>query len=121
MIRTTEELIATYVEKDPTKFCTFEEFGKGVDAREQFCTLRVKSVQGQLDGTIPSTTDGQSANDTNLIDASELNSLIWAPWGWAKDRESDVPIWADRRIWEEKMEIHPKNRLIPRNKGSYIV
>lgn len=74
MIRTTEELIATYVEKDPTKFCTFEEFGKGVDALEQFCTLRVKSVQGQLDGTIPSTTDGQSANDTNLIDASELNS-----------------------------------------------
>ena len=84
MIRTTEELIATYVEKDPTKFCTFEEFGKGVDAREQFCTLRVKSVQGQLDGTIPSTSDGQSANDTNLIDASELNSSDMGSMGMGK-------------------------------------
>ena len=73
MIRTTEELIAPYVEKDPTKFCTYEEFEKGVDALEQFCELRVQSVQGQLDGTIPSTTDGQSADSTNLIDASELS------------------------------------------------
>lgn len=73
MIRTTEELIAPYVEKDPTKFCTYEEFEKGVDALEQFCVLRVRSAQGQLDGTIPSTTDGQSADDANLIDASELS------------------------------------------------
>lgn len=73
MIRTTEELIAPYVEKDPTKFCTYEEFEKGVDALEQFCVLRVQSVQGQLDGMIPSTTDGQSADDANLIDASELS------------------------------------------------
>ena len=73
MIRTTEELIAPYVEKDPTKFCTYEEFEKGADALEQFCELRVQSVQGQLDGTIPSTTDGQSADDVNLIDASDLS------------------------------------------------
>ena len=73
MIRTTETLIATYVEKDPTKFCTFEEFEKGVDALEQFCELRVQSVQGQLAGTIPSTTDGQSADDAELIDASGLS------------------------------------------------
>ena len=73
MIRTTEALIATYVEKDPTKFCTYEEFEKGVDALEQFCELRVQSVQGQLAGTIPSTTDGQSADDAELIDASGLS------------------------------------------------
>ena len=71
-IRTTEELIAPYVEKDPTKFCTYEEFETGVDALELFCELRVESVQGQLDGTIPSTIDGQSADDANLVDASEL-------------------------------------------------
>ncbi|MCI7129871.1 MAG: CotH kinase family protein [Lachnospiraceae bacterium] len=73
MIRETETLIAPYVEKDPTKFCTYEEFETGVDALEQFCKLRVQSVQGQLDGTIPSTTDGQSAEDAELIDASGLN------------------------------------------------
>ena len=73
LIRTTETLIAPYVEKDPTKFCTYEEFEKGVDALDQFCELRVQSVEGQLDGTIPSTTDGQSADDVNLIDASDLS------------------------------------------------
>ena len=73
MIRTTEALVAPYVEKDPTKFCTYEEFETSVDALEQFCELRVQSVQGQLDGTIPSTTDGQSADDANLIDASGLS------------------------------------------------
>ena len=73
MIRTTEVLIAPYVEKDPTKFCTYEEFETGVEALEQFCELRVQSVKGQLDGTIPSTTDGQSADEANLIDASGLS------------------------------------------------
>lgn len=73
MISETRELIAPYVEKDPTKFYTYEDFEKGIEALEQFCELRVQSVLGQLDGTIPSTTDGQSADDTNLIDASELS------------------------------------------------
>ena len=73
MIRETETLIAPYVEKDPTKFCTYEEFETGVDAIEQFCELRAESVKGQLEGTIPSTTDGQSADDANLVDASDLN------------------------------------------------
>lgn len=73
MIRTTKELIAPYVEKDPTKFCTYEEFETGVETLEQFCELRVQSVLGQLDGTIPSTTDGQSGDDSNLINASDIS------------------------------------------------
>ena len=66
------ELISDYVEKDPTKFCTYEEFEKGVDTLRSFCQLRIESVKGQLDDTIPSTTDGQNADNSALIDASSL-------------------------------------------------
>lgn len=72
LIETTKELIAPYVEKDPTKFYTYEEFEQGVEALKTFCELRTESIKGQLGGTIPSTTDGQSEDDSNLIDASSL-------------------------------------------------
>ena len=72
LIETTKELIAPYVEKDPTKFYTYEEFEQGVEALKTFCELRTESIEGQLDGTIPSIADGQSQDDSNLIDASAL-------------------------------------------------
>ncbi len=65
-------LIAEYVEKDPTKFCTYEEFEKGVEVLRTFCQLRSESVKGQLDGTIPSTSEGQNADNSALIDASSI-------------------------------------------------
>ena len=65
-------LISEYVEKDPTKFCTYEEFEKGVEVLRTFCQLRSESVKGQLDGTIPSTSEGQNADNSALIDASSL-------------------------------------------------
>ena len=74
MIEDTAELIDKYVEKDPTKFCTYEEFIKGVEAIKQFCSLRSESVKGQLNGTIPSTTAGQNSDNSNLVDASDLNT-----------------------------------------------
>lgn len=60
-------LISPYVEKDPTKFCTYNEFTEGVAALKKFCTLRAESVRGQLDGTIPSTSDAQSEDSSALI------------------------------------------------------
>lgn len=63
-------LISPYVEKDPTKFCTYDEFTKGAAALKEFCTLRAESVRGQLDGTIPSTSDAQSEDSSALISGS---------------------------------------------------
>lgn len=60
-------IIAPYVEKDPTKFCTYEEFENGVKALREFCLRRAESVRGQLDGKIPSTKDGQGEESTNLV------------------------------------------------------
>ncbi len=66
-------LIAPYVERDPTKFYTYEEFTRGVEALRAFCALRAESVRGQLDGTIPSTAAGQSADGAALTDASQIH------------------------------------------------
>jgi len=67
-------LIAPFVENDPSKFCTYEDFEKGVEALKLFCTLRRESVSGQLNGTIPSTSAGQTADSSSLIDTGSLNT-----------------------------------------------
>lgn len=72
-IENTAALIAPYVEKDPSKFCSYEEFQNAVHILKSFCNLRVKSIQGQLKGTIPSTSKGQTMDSTALIDASSIN------------------------------------------------
>lgn len=72
-IEDTKTLIETYVEDDPSKFCSYEEFQKAVRVLNSFCNLRVKSIQGQLNGTIPSTSKGQKMDSTALIDASGIN------------------------------------------------
>lgn len=73
LISDTADMIREYVEKDPTKFCTYDEFEKGVTAIQDFCTLRAESVSGQLEGTIPSTTDGQREDGAALVDTSSLD------------------------------------------------
>ena len=65
-------MISDYVYRDPTKFCTYEEFLSGSDTLRRFCLLRSESVRGQLEGKIPSTSDGQSENSAALIDASDI-------------------------------------------------
>ena len=72
MIDEVRELISPYVEKDPTKFCTYEEFETGIDTLREFCLLRAESVAGQLDGSIASTSDGQAQNKESFIDASDI-------------------------------------------------
>lgn len=67
-----KELISPYVESDPTKFCTYEEFEKGISALKDFCTLRAESISGQLAGTIPSTSEGQAQDSSALLDADGL-------------------------------------------------
>ena len=72
LIEDTRAMIAPYVESDPTKFCTYEEFEKGAAALEKFCELRAESVSGQLAGTIPSTPEGQSQDSAALVEADGI-------------------------------------------------
>lgn len=64
------DMIAPYVAKDPTKFCTYDEFEKGISTLREFCLLRAKSISGQLDGSIGATDSTQDSS--TLIDAGEL-------------------------------------------------
>lgn len=73
IIENAEKLIGPYVEKDPTKFCTYDEFLDAVKTIKEFCILRGESVQGQLDGEIPSTLAGQKEENVMLVDASHVN------------------------------------------------
>ncbi len=68
-----EELITPYVEADDTKFCTFEEYQEGVVALDEFLAYRVESIQGQLNGTIPSTAEGQELYPETLISTGSLD------------------------------------------------
>ncbi|MDO4582275.1 MAG: CotH kinase family protein [Bacillota bacterium] len=68
-------MIAPYVERDPTAFCSFADHKLGVETLKQFCLLRAESIRGQLDGTIPATIRGQEEDKSNFVDASS----IWLP------------------------------------------
>lgn len=68
-----DALIGSYVEDDATKFCTYEEYRKAAETFITLGDLRAESIQGQLGGTIPSTTDGQSADPDALIAADSIN------------------------------------------------
>lgn len=48
IIEDAEAIIAPYIEKDPTKFYTFEEFEKGASTLKEFCKLRTESIESQL-------------------------------------------------------------------------
>ena len=50
MIDETAAMISPYVEKDPTKFCTTEEFTTGIETMKSFVTLRAQAVTNQLQG-----------------------------------------------------------------------
>lgn len=73
LVSSIKELIAPYVEKDPTKFCSYEEFDRGVEVLREFCLLRAESIRGQLAGTIPSTSEGQEQDKGALVDASGIS------------------------------------------------
>lgn len=71
MIDNVKAMISPCVESDTTKFCTYDEFEKGIDTLKEFCLLRAESINAQLNGTIASTSENQD-KDT-LIDASNLS------------------------------------------------
>ena len=65
-------LIGPYVQRDPRSFYSFASFETAADGLATYFKLRARSVHGQLDGTIPSTAEGQAADSSALIDTSEL-------------------------------------------------
>ena len=63
------DMIDESVQNDPTKECTYEDYLTAIETLRSFCTLRGESILGQLDGSIPSTTEGQAEDSSALIQA----------------------------------------------------
>lgn len=66
-------LISEYAKNDPTAFYTYEKYQAGIVALKQLGVSRADSIQGQLDGTIPATTEGQKNDSSTLIDVSSID------------------------------------------------
>ena len=64
-----DELVKT----DPTAFYSYEEYETAAQMLYDTVKLRAESIRGQLDGSIPSTDDGQRADSSTLIDASQID------------------------------------------------
>ncbi len=65
--------IGNYVKNDPTAFYTYDEYLKAVEAFKEIAELRMTSINGQLNGTIPATTEEQKSNPDKLVDAAGIN------------------------------------------------
>ncbi len=65
-------IIDEYVKNDTTSFDGYDAYKEGVETLKQFTKLRAESVLGQLDGSIPSTSEEQQNSD-KLIDTSNLD------------------------------------------------
>lgn len=74
-------LIAGYVKNDATAFFTYDKYTAGVAMLKEFGKLRAKSIEGQLNGSIPSTKEGQSKASDELIDASAINLSVMGTQG----------------------------------------
>ena len=76
MLRGLLDSRVTTEEHDPTAFYTADEYTEAVEMLKTVIERRAESILGQLDGTIPSTTDGQQADSSTLVDASDLDLSI---------------------------------------------
>lgn len=75
------QLIGEEVKNDPTAFYTYEEYTEAVEMLKNYGTLRALSVDGQLSGSIPSTTAGQKADSSSLVDASAIDLTVMGTQG----------------------------------------
>lgn len=100
-------MLAPYVEKDPTKFCTYEEFEIGVSTLREFCLLRAESITGQLNGTIGTTSETQQGTaliDAGTIQISDMGSMQQSMGGGMEEpgRGMEKP---DRNMVPQKSDI----------------
>lgn len=68
-----DALIGDYVREDATAFYSYDEYKASLPVLKAFGRLRAQSIRGQLEGTIPSTTETQKNEQEKLIQADSIN------------------------------------------------
>ena len=61
------------VRDDPTAFYTYDEYEKAAKLLYETVQLRAESINGQLDGSIPSTDEDQKKDTSSFVDASHID------------------------------------------------
>ena len=79
-----DELVKT----DPNAFYSYDEYVTAAETLYQTVKLRGESIEGQLDGTIPSTAQGQQGSDA-LIDASSLDLSVMGSMNMGRGQDDD--------------------------------
>ncbi len=67
-----DELVKT----DPTAFYTYDEYEAATTMLDEVIHLRAESIKGQLDGTIPDTSEGQKADSSTLVDGTGIDTSV---------------------------------------------
>jgi hypothetical protein len=86
-INNVDYLIKEYVRTDASAFYTYDQYIAGVNNLKEFGKLRAQSIKGQLNGVIPSTTEGQIALPGSLINTGSLDLNLLGIEG--KERKSN--------------------------------
>jgi spore coat protein CotH len=81
-----DELISQSVKNDPTKFYSYQEYKLAIETLKKYGDLRTKSIRGQLEGSVPSTSEEQSKDPKALIEASTINISLLGTMGGEKIR-----------------------------------
>ena len=85
-IRNLDVKINEYVKNDVNVFFTYEQYEASLPIMIELGNLRAKSINGQLNGAIPSTSSGQLENGSSLVDASNINlSALGSMMGGGRD------------------------------------
>lgn len=117
MIDDAYALIQPYVEKDPTKFYSTEEFETGVRVLKQFCSLRSESIQMQLKtGETVETMVYADASGITLSDMGSMN--MGGGFGDGQDRQEKpedmaAPETKDNMDMPDMEEQNGEERQIP--------
>lgn len=64
------------VKNDPNAMFTYEEYTNAANLLYEVIMLRTESIQGQLEGIIPTTSEGQKSDTTALVDASHIDLSV---------------------------------------------
>ena len=86
------------VDEDPTAFYPYDEYETAAEYLYETIKLRAESIEGQLDGTIPSTDAGQSKDSSALIDASHIDIKAMGQFNMGGSFESDSDFGRSSRI-----------------------
>ncbi|MBO4901115.1 MAG: CotH kinase family protein [Lachnospiraceae bacterium] len=83
--------IDSLVETDPTAFYSYDEYLTAADMLYQTVMLRAESIDGQLNGMIPSTDEGQRQDSSSLVDGSsiDIEAMGQFDMGGGSDRSPD--------------------------------